>query len=123
MESGIEIRKFGWDDLEQYTYLFNEINGLTDSEKAFDVEFMRQFLSQPSCDPEEHCYLAQLDGLIVGSVLVAYEEPIGRAVASGGVLKSHRSQTVFVRIACALHENVIFSATQCTARAEKERQA
>ena len=88
----IHIRKFRWQDLEQFTNLFNEVNGIADSEKAFDLEFMRQFLSQPSCDPEDNCYLAESQGRLVGFVLIDPELPIGRAVASGGVLESHRNQ-------------------------------
>ena len=98
MVSSARIRKFHWQDLEQLTLIFNEVNGLTNSEKAFDVEFMRQYLSQPSCQPEEHCYVAETQNSLVGFVLIAPELPIGRAVASGGVLRLHRNRGIGRRL-------------------------
>ena len=90
-----KIRKFRWPDLGQYTHLFNEINNIIGTEKAWDVEFMRQFLSQPSCKPEENCYLAEVEGgRLIGFALVSPELPISRAVSSGGVLKAHRGQGI-----------------------------
>jgi len=94
MASGLEIRRFEWKDVDQVTYLFNEINGISGSEKAFDTEFMRQCLSLPSSDPEEHCFIAELDSSPVGFALISYEKPIGRSVASGGVLKEYRNQGI-----------------------------
>ena len=90
MTSSASIRKFVWGDLDQLTSIFNDINGISNTEKAFDVEFMRQFLSQPSCRPEEHCFVAELGGSLAGFALVAVELPIRRTVVSGGVLPGHR---------------------------------
>ena len=89
--SRAQIRPFRWPDVEVFTRVFNEVNGIVDTEKAYDVEYMQQFLSQPSCKPEDHCFLAESEGVLVGFFLVAPELPIGRAVASGGVLESHRN--------------------------------
>ena len=98
MTSSIRIRRFIWSDLEAYTHLFNAINGITDSEKAFDEEFMRQVLEHPSCVPEEHCFLAEDRDVPVGFALVASELSIGRAVASGGVMESHRRRGIGRRL-------------------------
>lgn len=98
MPSSIRIRKFGWQDLEQFTHLFNEVNGIAGTEKANDAEFIRQFLSQPSCNPEENCYLAESQGAPVAFVLLAPELPIGRVVFSGGVLESHRGRGIGRRL-------------------------
>ena len=92
MAPGLQVRNFRWTDVESLTTIFNDINGLTDTEKAFDVNFMRQFLSQPDLDPLERCFVTEADGHVVGYVLISYEAPIKRAVASGGVLGSHRQQ-------------------------------
>ena len=94
MTTSTQIRKFRWDDVEEFTHLFNAVNGIADSEKASDPEFMRQFLSQPSCRPEEHCFLAEHDRVLVGFALVSPEPPISRAVIGGGVLESHRSRGI-----------------------------
>ena len=94
MTSSIRIRKFLWRDLKAYTHLFNAINGITESEKAFDLEFMDQVLRDPSCKPEEHCFIAEDRDVPVGFTLVAPELSIGRAVASGGVVESHRGQGI-----------------------------
>ncbi len=88
------IRAFTWNDVPQITKLFNQINGLNDSERAWDEEYMRQFLSLPSCDPEQHCFLALNDSNPVGFLLMSYEEPIGRAVAGGGVLGDYRNRGI-----------------------------
>lgn len=96
MASGAKIlvRRFIWEDLEAVTHIFNEINGIANSEKAYDLQFMKQFLAQPSCNPEENCFLAECDGSIAGFVLIAPEPPISRSVASGGVLKIYRNQGI-----------------------------
>ena len=94
MKSGADIRKFRWQDLERFTDLFNQVNGMAGSEKAYDVEYMRQFLSQPSCRPEENCYLAEIQGLPVGFVLMSPETTIGRVVAAGGVLEHRRGKGI-----------------------------
>ena len=91
MAPSTTIRQFRWEDLDEFTSLFNEVNGMTNTEVADDVEYMRQFLSQPSCQPETDCYLAESRGSLVGFALLAPELPIGRAVASGGVKSSHRN--------------------------------
>ena len=98
MASSAQIRKFLWRDLDQFTHLFNEVSGIATSEQAYDVEYMRQFLSQPSCNPEEHCYLVESQHSLVGFVMIAAETPIRRAVASGGVLRSHRNRGIGRRL-------------------------
>ena len=88
------IRRFRWQDLSLWTDLYNEVHDLTGTDRAFDVELMRQFLSQPLCEPEENCFIAESDGSSSGLLLVSPELPIRRAVASGGVLPSHRGQGI-----------------------------
>ena len=95
---GIPIQPFRWTDLDEFTDLFNQVNGISQSEKAYDRELMRQFLSQPSCKPEENCFLAKRSSSLAGYVLIAPELSIGRAVASGGVLESHRNQGIGRRL-------------------------
>ncbi|MDA0769516.1 MAG: hypothetical protein BZY79_03815 [SAR202 cluster bacterium Casp-Chloro-G4] len=94
MEPGLQVRNFRWTDVESVTAVFNDINNLGDTEKAFDADFMLQFLSQPDVDPLERCFVAETDDLVVGFVLISYEAPIGRAVASGGVLGDYRKQGI-----------------------------
>ena len=94
MSSTTTIRKFRWQDLPRFTELFNEINGITSTEKAYDVGLMGQVLSQPACNPEENCLLVESDGSPVGFALIAPELPIGRTVASGGVTEPHRNRGI-----------------------------
>ena len=94
MASSTGIRKFRWQDIEQFTVIFNEVNGISDSAGSYDVRYMRQFLSQPSCEPEENCFLAEWEDSLVGFALISPEMPIARSVASGGVLKSHRRRGI-----------------------------
>ena len=92
MESVPHIRSFRWTDLTGFTHLFNELYELSDTERANDTELMRQFLSQPGCDPERNCFVAESAGSLIGFALITPELAIGRTVAGGGVLKSHRHQ-------------------------------
>ena len=87
----MRIRRFRWQDLERLTYLFNEVNGISGTERAYDVEIMREELSDPSRKPEQDCLLAESDSSFVGFALIVRELAIGRAVVNGGVLKSHRN--------------------------------
>jgi len=98
MVSTAQIRAFRWQDLEQFTDLHNQVNGTADSEKAYDLEFMRQFLSQPSCDPEANCFVVESNGGLVGYALVHPEPRVGRTVATGGVLTSHRGRGIGRRL-------------------------
>ena len=86
------IRKFRWEDLDQFTLLFNTLKGLTQTDKEIDVELLRQMLSHPACDADENGFVADLRGTLAGFVLVGPETRIGRAVLSGGVLPSYRRQ-------------------------------
>ena len=98
MAPGVEIRRFRWEDLEQFTRVHNEVGGIAGTDKAWDVPFMRQVLSQPSCSPEDDCYLAVSGGSLAGFVLIAPEPRIGRTVATAGVLASHRHQGIGRRL-------------------------
>ena len=102
-----KIRKFRWNDLEEWTGLFNVVQGTDQPDSGSTVEYMRRFLSPPLCDPEEDCYIAESNGSLVGFVLMSVELPIGRVVASGGVLPSHRGRG----IGRALTERAIDHAT------------
>ena len=94
MASEAKIRQFVWSDTNTMAHLFNEVNGLTNTEKEVDAEFMRQYLEQPSCKPEEHCFIAEVNGEPVGFALISAELRISRTVASGGVVKSHRGKGI-----------------------------
>ena len=80
--------------MDAITALFNEIGGATGTPRAFDKDAMRAMLLVPGCDPERHCFIAEDAGNPVGYSLVAYEPPISRAVASGGVLQEHRGRGI-----------------------------
>lgn len=98
MASSTQIRPFNWDDLNQFTDAFNQLNHHARSEKGVSVEYMGKFLSQPSCDPERHCFVAETGGRIVGYVLIAAEVPISRTVASGGVVEASRGRGIGRRL-------------------------
>ncbi len=94
MAPSTRVRKFTWQDLDPFTPMFNEVKGTANTESAFDVGSMRQFLSHPSCRAEKNGFVAETDGALVGFVLVSPELPIGRACASGGVVASHRNRGI-----------------------------
>ncbi len=88
------VRQFRWSDLAQFVPLYNEVRGTAGTERAFDLESMAQELALPPRIPEEHCFVAVCNGRLVGFVLMTPETRIGRVVASGGVLASHRGQGI-----------------------------
>ena len=90
----MRIRKFEWADLEAITGLFNDIGGMRGTPRELGTDAMKGMLTVPGCDPERHCFIAEDSGKLVGYSLVAYEEPISRAVASGGVLQEHRGKGI-----------------------------
>lgn len=87
-----QIRSFRWEDIEDFRRLFNDVSGITGTDKEYDPEYMRQFLSLPTCDPEENCFVAEHEDGLVGFALLTPEPPLDRVVASNGVLPSHRNR-------------------------------
>ena len=90
----MRVRKFAWADIDAITSLSNEIGGVSGTGRALDAAGMRAMLSVPGTDPEQHCFIAERDGKAVGYAIVSYEPPISRAVASGGVLETHRGKGI-----------------------------
>ena len=90
----MRIRKFEWADLEAITRLFNDIGGMRGTPRELDNNAIKGMLTVPGCDPDRHCFIAEDGGEPVGYSLVSYEEPISRAVASGGVLLGHRGKGI-----------------------------
>ena len=90
----MRIRKFEWADLEAITCLFNDIGGMRGTPRELDDDAIKGMLTVPGCDPERHCFIAEDSGKSVGYSLVSYEEPISRAVASGGVLQEYRGKGI-----------------------------
>ena len=90
----MRIRKFHWSDVDNLARMSNEIGGVSGTAKALDGDAMRATLSVPGCDPERHCFIAEDEGMAVGYALVSYEQPISRAVASGGVLPKYRGRGI-----------------------------
>ena len=90
----MRIRRFKWADVDALTSMLNDISGFSGSAKALDAAEMHAMLTVPGADPERHCFIAEDDGEPFGYTLVAYEPPISRAVASGGVLRKHRRRGI-----------------------------
>ena len=90
----MRIRGFDWSDAAGLARAHNEIGGVSGAAKAHDAESMRRMLEQPGCDPERHCFIAELGGAMAGYALVAYERPIARAVALGGALPNMRGKGI-----------------------------
>ncbi len=92
--AALKIRKFEWADLEAIASLFNDIGGMRGTPRELDTDAIKGMLTVPGCDPERHCFIAEDSRKPVGYSLVSYEEPISRAVASGGVLQEHRGKGI-----------------------------
>ena len=92
MPDSAAVRRFRWTDLDALTPVFNAVTGRAVTDGAVDAVLLRQMLSQPACDAERDCHVADLDGALVGFSLVTPEVRISRAVVSGGVLEEHRGR-------------------------------
>ncbi len=92
MPDSAAVRRFRWTDLDALTPVFNAVTGRAGTDGAVDAELLRQMLSQPACDAERDCHVAERDGVVVGFSLVTPEVRIARAVVSGGVLEEHRGR-------------------------------
>ncbi len=88
------IRRFEWADVSGLVSVFNEIGGLSGTAREHDADTLSRMLSLPGCDPQRHCLVAVQDDEIVGYSLTAYEPPIGRAVASGGITQAYRRRGI-----------------------------
>ncbi len=95
---GVKVRGFTWQDLDALTELYNEVSGVSGSNRALGRTDIWELLSQPSCDPEEDCIVAVSEGALVGFAIVARELRIRRTVASGGVLKGRRNEGIGRRL-------------------------
>lgn len=92
MSSSFEVCKFSWSGLESFTRLFNSVGGYESTPAAHSPDSMRDFLAQPSSDPQRDVFVASLEGTPAGFVQVSPELRIGRAVATGGVVEPYRGQ-------------------------------
>lgn len=94
MGTPVDIRRFVWADVAQFTAMFNEVNQLSGTERENDIEFMRQYLSQPSYGAEQNAFVAESGDRLTGFTVVFPELRIGRSVASGGVLVPDRNRGI-----------------------------
>ncbi len=94
LPSTISVRPFSWDDLANWTDLYNTAFGIAGAEMAFDEPEMRRHLSIPGLDPERDCFLTSESGTDVGLAVLWPELPISRAVLQMGVPRPHSHQAV-----------------------------
>ena len=113
MPQNASIRTFDWSDLSAWTRLVNDLDG-SGADAGAHADFKRRFLSQPSVDPEENCFVAEVSGEFAGMARVSPEPLIGRAVAEMAVLPPHRRRGIGRQLldrvmerACALRLGVL----------------
>lgn len=90
----MRVRRFVWDDVEELARVYNAVGSASGAAREHSAETLARQLRLPGCDPERHCFIAEAAGAIAGYALVAYERPIARAVAEGGVLPSRRGRGI-----------------------------
>lgn len=88
------IRNFRWKDLDSLVRVRNADSKSSGPSEAADKEYLYQLLSQPSCEAEQDCLVADYKGTIIGYSIVSRELRIGRTVATGGVLEKYRNQGI-----------------------------
>lgn len=94
MPSKISVRPFSWDDLPNWTNLYNAAFGITATEDEFDELEMCHHLSLPGLDPERDCFIAQESGEDAGLAVLWPELPIRRAVLQMSVSGAQSRQPV-----------------------------
>ena len=75
------IRPFDWGNLNVWTALYNDANGVSGSPGAHDLASMKKFLSQPRLDATNNCYMAYSKTGPIGYLIVWPEKGIDRVVA------------------------------------------
>ena len=90
----LRVRRFVWDDVEELAGVYNAVGSASGAARAHTAATLAEQLRLPGCDPERHCFIAAADGAMAGYALVAYEPPIARAVAEGGVLPAMRGRGI-----------------------------
>ena len=70
------------------TDTYNLVNGLNGTEKEVSIQFMKSFLEQPDCNPEENCFVLETSNSLEGYALIIYEKPLNRAVYNGGIVST-----------------------------------
>ncbi len=88
----IQVRNFAWDDLGLLARLRAALHGGTVGSGAGDIDLLRRELQQPRVYAEEDVFLAWDGQDVVGYAQITREEPISRAVMSGGVSPDQRRQ-------------------------------
>jgi mycothiol synthase len=81
MQTPSVINTFAWDKLKLWTKILN--HGLdSDNDLYINENSKELFLSQPDIDPENNCFMAEIDNITVGILRVAYEAKIHRVVSN-----------------------------------------
>ena len=88
------LRPFRWNDLSLYTSIVREARKADGADSAFTEETAGEYLRQPNLTPERDCFLAEVDGDVVGFTLVVPELDIGRTIIEGAVRSAHRRRGI-----------------------------
>ncbi|MBR61381.1 MAG: hypothetical protein CL904_01805 [Dehalococcoidia bacterium] len=81
MQSTAVISKFAWNKLDVWTEMLN--HGLASDDDLYINQTTKEsFLKQPDIDPENNCFIAEIEETPVGLLRVTNEATIRRAVAN-----------------------------------------
>lgn len=84
--SNVVVIPFSWDILEEFRVLNNSIKGIVEQNDTRDVSNIYEWFTQPGLDPVQNCVIAQVDGDLIGYLIVVPELPIKRVVLEGGMV-------------------------------------
>ncbi len=81
MQSTAVINTFAWNKLDVWTEMLN--HGLaSDNDLYINQTSKELFLKQPGIEPENNCFIADIEDAPVGILRVTHEAKIERAVAN-----------------------------------------
>ena len=102
--SSYVVRNYRSDDFKNYVRLNLEVAHLSQSERLASAQLIVERLSRPHFYPEQHLFVVEVAGIIVGYVEITPEPEIGRVILDCLVHPKHRRRGLAITLlARAMH--------------------
>ena len=117
----LNLNKFNWSNLKDYTNLYNQINSLNSTARCYDQNSIKKILNLPGVDPESNLNIAYWNDNPIGFNYIQHENYINRIVFTGGVIKQYQRRGIGkLLLTRALEELRSYSGYVCHIQAGKQ---
>ncbi|MGD8991903.1 MAG: GNAT family N-acetyltransferase [Desulfobacterales bacterium] len=97
-DRSITIRNFLADDFNRYVALHVESGQLEAANRFASAQYLRDNLEHPTFEPQTDLWVADLNGVLVGCLVINREPEIGRALLAGFVHPVHRRKGIATKL-------------------------